>query len=265
MATIIVVGTQWGDEGKGKVIDLLTDQAQHVVRPQGGNNAGHTIIIGEEEYKLHLIPSGILHPHTRCYLGSGVVIDPEVLLQEIAMLNDRGIDFQNRLWISPSAHVIFPYHRQLDRLFEVSKGNRSIGTTGRGIGPCYADKAHRIGIRMGEFVREDLLAEHLANRVEMVNRELVSLYGEEPLVYEELYREMSVYAEKLRAFVIPVEGILSEAITSGESMLLEGAQGTFLDIGCGTYPFVTSSQTIAGGVCAGSGIGPTCIDHSIGV
>ncbi len=265
MPQVILVGAQWGDEGKGKIIDILTSQAKHVVRSQGGNNAGHTIIIDQEEYKLHLIPSGILHPHTHCYIGAGTVIDPEVLIQEIEALEHRGVHVNGRLWISPSAHVIFPYHRALDLLLEQKKGERSIGTTGRGIGPCYADKASRLGIRMGELIRPDIFGKVLKSVLQLKNEELTKLFGAEKMHFEEIHKRYSQLAEILKPFITEVEELINQAIDNKENVLFEGAQGTFLDISLGTYPFVTSSNTIAGGMCAGAGVGPTRIDHTIGV
>lgn len=265
MPQVILIGAQWGDEGKGKIIDILTSQAKHVVRSQGGNNAGHTVIIGQEEYKLHLIPSGILHPHTHCYIGAGTVIDPEILIQEIEGLENRGIHIKGRLWISPSAHVIFPYHRTLDLLLEQRKGERSIGTTGRGIGPCYADKASRLGIRMGELVRPDIFGKVLRSVLQLKNEELTKLFGAEKMSYDDMHKKYSHYAETLKPFISDVEELINQAIDNKENVLFEGAQGTFLDISLGTYPFVTSSNTIAGGICAGAGVGPTRIDHTIGV
>lgn len=255
MPCIVVVGTQWGDEGKGKIIDLLTPQAHHIVRTQGGNNAGHTLVINGEEYKFHLIPSGILHPHTRCYIGAGTVIDPKVLLQEIDGLKKRGFDLRGRLLISSNAHVIFPYHRSLDLALEQKKGARAIGTTGRGIGPCYVDKAHRIGIRMGELCRSDLFPDIL--------RSVAGFH--EAFDDEATLTEYQEYAAQLSPYVCAVENRLHSALDLGETVLLEGAQGTFLDITHGTYPFVTSSNTIAGGICAGAGIGPTDVDHTLGI
>lgn len=265
MPQVILIGAQWGDEGKGKIIDILTTQVRHVVRSQGGNNAGHTVIIDNEEYKLHLIPSGILHSHTHCYIGAGTVIDPEVLIQEIEALENRGLHIKGRLWISPSAHVIFPYHRQLDLLLEQRKGERSVGTTGRGIGPCYADKAHRLGIRMGELVRPDIFGKVLKCVLQLKNDELTKLFGAEKMNYEEMHKKYSQYADTLKPFISDVEEIIHQAIENKENVLFEGAQGTFLDISLGTYPYVTSSHTIAGGICAGAGVGPTRIDHTIGV
>lgn len=265
MPQVILVGAQWGDEGKGKIIDILTAQAKHVVRAQGGNNAGHTVIIGQHEYKLHLIPSGILHPHTHCYIGAGTVIDPEVLIQEIEGLQNHGINVKGRLWISPSAHIIFPYHRTLDLLLEEKKGERSIGTTGRGIGPCYADKASRLGIRMGELVRPDIFGKVLKSVIHLKNEELTKLFGAEKMSYDDILKKYTAFAEYLKPYISNVEELVNQAIDSKENVLFEGAQGTFLDISLGTYPFVTSSNTIAGGLCVGAGVGPTRIDHTIGV
>jgi len=265
MPGIIVVGAQWGDEGKGKVIDILTTQAQHVVRAQGGNNAGHTVIIGEEEYKLHLIPSGILHSHTQCYIAAGTVVDPEVLIQEMQGLSARGIILKGRLWISPAAHVIFPYHRILDHLIEESKGDRAIGTTGRGIGPCYADKAQRLGIRVGEFIDKEVFTRVLKSVLQVKNYELTHMYGAPPMDESEILEKYLKYAEILAPFVCDVEDSVNEALEKGAAVLFEGAQGTFLDITTGTYPFVTSANTVAGGLCVGAGVGPTRIDHTLGV
>lgn len=265
MPSIIVVGAQWGDEGKGKIIDILTSQAKHIVRAQGGNNAGHTILIGDQEYKLHLIPSGILHQHTYCYIGAGTVIDPEVLIQEMSALEARGISCKGRLMISPAAHVIFPYHRTLDLLLEQKKGERAIGTTGRGIGPCYADKANRLGIRMGELIRPDIFSKILKSVLTLKNEELTKLYGHEEIPFEEVLQTYLGYADFLKHYVDNVEEKINNALEAGENILFEGAQGTFLDITSGTYPFVTSSNTVAGGICVGAGVGPSRIDHTIGV
>ena len=265
MPSVIIVGAQWGDEGKGKIIDLNTSQAKHVVRAQGGNNAGHTVVIGQEEYKLHLIPSGILHPHTQCYIGAGTVIDPAVLISEINMLQERGIKIKGRLWVSTAAHVIFPYHRTIDQLLEKIKGNRYIGTTGRGIGPCYADKANRIGIRMGEFVRPKQFHKALQSILPLKNAELTKLYKADPLDFDELVEEYHQYAEILKPYLAEVGHALERIIASNENILFEGAQGTFLDITSGTYPFVTSSNTVSAGICVGAEIGPSHIDHTLGV
>ncbi|MEC7838465.1 MAG: adenylosuccinate synthase [Chlamydiota bacterium] len=265
MPGVIVVGTQWGDEGKGKIIDLLTTQAKHIVRAQGGNNAGHTIKFDGQEFKLHLIPSGILQSHTTCYIGAGTVIDPKVLIQEIQGIEDRGIRTKNRLWISPAAHIIFPYHCTLDRLLEDKKGERRIGTTGRGIGPCYVDKANRLGIRIGELTDKNLFPRLLSSVLELKNEELQKLYGEDPISYQPLLKEYTSYAETLNQYVAPVESMIHNALANHENTLLEGAQGTFLDGTHGTYPFVTSSNTLAGGIAVGAGVGPSHIHHTIGV
>lgn len=265
MPSVIVVGAQWGDEGKGKIIDCLTDKAAHIVRAQGGNNAGHTILIGKEEYKLHLIPSGILHPHTQCYIGAGTVLDPEVLIQEIQSLESRGYQLKGRLWISAAAHVIFPYHRQIDTLLEKKKGSRSIGTTGRGIGPCYADKANRLGIRMGELIRTDVFPTTLKDVMHLKNDELKQMYGAQPLSYDAVLQQYTQFAQILSPYVASFEHDLYKAIKNNENVLFEGAQGTFLDITSGTYPFVTSSNTVAAGICAGAGVGPSHIHHTLGV
>lgn len=265
MPSVIIVGAQWGDEGKGKFIDILSSQALHIVRAQGGNNAGHTVIIGEATYKLHLIPTGILHRHTQCYIGAGTVIDPEVLIHEIETLQRGGIDIKNRLWISPAAHIIFPFHKQIDLLLEQRKGTRSIGTTGRGIGPCYADKANRLGIRLGEMIRPEIFPRILQDLLELKNEELSKLYDAEMVDYQALLKQYTSYAYALEPFVTEVEEYIDEALQAGENVLFEASQGTFLDLTMGTYPFVTSSHTTAGGVCVGAGIGPSRIDHTMGV
>jgi|688.fasta_scaffold04059_8 adenylosuccinate synthase len=265
MPGVIVVGVQWGDEGKGKIIDLLTSKSKHVVRAQGGNNAGHTVVIGKEEYKLHLIPSGILQTDTQCYIGAGTAIDPEFLIREMESLKSRGHQIEGRLKISPAAHVIFPYHKQMDLLLEAKKGDRSIGTTGRGIGPCYADKANRLGIRMGELIRADIFPKVLKSVLTLKNEELVKIYGADPISYDVLFKLYTVYGETLKPFVAPVEELIHDALEKKERVLFEGAQGTFLDITTGTYPYVTSSNTIAGGICVGAGVGPSNIYHTLGV
>ncbi len=259
MPAIVVVGAQWGDEGKGKMIDILSEQSQHIVRSQGGNNAGHTIAVQGEEYRFHLIPSGILYPHTLCYIGGGVVLDPHVLVEEITGLEKRGIKIQGRLKISPFAHVIFPYHKLLDQMQEKRKGTLAIGTTGRGIGPCYTDKAARVGIRVCEMTQDTLFEKALRAALEYHNQELPSLE------FKTLFEDYRSLGTKLLPFVGDVEGDLARALKKQETLLFEGAHGTFLDITFGTYPFVTSSSTLAGGVCAGAGVGPTAIDHTLGV
>lgn len=265
MPSLIVVGAQWGDEGKGKVIDLLAEQADFIIRAQGGNNAGHTIVADGKEYRFHLIPSGILYPHTQCYIGGGTVIDPHVLLQEIAALEKEGIAVEGRLHLSLYAHVIFPYHRLFDRLLEVQKGGAAIGTTGRGIGPCYADRVNRIGIRVCELIDPDQLRPKLQSVLSIKNRELKELFNEEPLSFDAIYEEFVLYGEHLKKFARYFEAELAEAAISSRKILLEGAHGTLLDINFGTYPYVTSSSTLSSGVCAGAGIGPSRIQHTLGV
>jgi adenylosuccinate synthase len=265
MPSVVVVGIQWGDEGKGKMIDLLSQKADHIVRAQGGNNAGHTIKVGDEEYRFHLVPSGILYPHTRCYITGGTVIDPEVLIQEIHGLNEKGISVKDRLFISPYAHVIFPYHKDLDKLYEALKGGAAIGTTGRGIGPCYVDKAHRIGIRMGDIIRPEAFRKQLQLNLAFKNQELERVFHRPPLDFEKIYNAYLAYGEKLAPFVMQIENQLAIELKKGSRVLFEGAHGTFLDATFGTYPFVTSSSTLAAGICAGAGIGPTQIDHTLGV
>jgi adenylosuccinate synthase len=265
MSGVIVVGIQWGDEGKGKMIDLLAEHAGHVVRAQGGNNAGHTIKIGDEEFRFHLVPSGVLYPHVHCYIGGGTVIDPDVLIKEMQGLEARGIKLQGRLSISPYAHVILPYHRELDRLYEQQKGSGSIGTTGRGIGPCYADKALRIGIRMGELLNREILEKRLALAVNIKNQELEKIFHVCRVDYESLLHEYLSFGQKLAPFIISFENELDAFLKKGADVLFEGAHGSLLDTTFGTYPFVTSSPTLAGGICAGAGVGPTRIGHTLGV
>ncbi len=265
MPGVIVVGAQWGDEGKGKVIDLLAEQADVIVRSQGGNNAGHTIVAKGQEYRFHLVPSGILYPHTRCYIGGGTVIDPSVLLEEIQGLEARGIEVRGRLHLSDYAHVIFPYHRILDRLYEDQKGPLAIGTTGRGIGPCYADRVNRIGIRMCELIHPPTLKKRLEAVLAIKNRELQGIFGHSPLDFRLIYREFSEYGDRLAPFVSSVERELAEVCLSDSKVLFEGAHGTLLDINFGTYPYVTSSSTLAAGVCAGAGVGPGHSGHVLGV
>lgn len=265
MPAVIVVGAQWGDEGKGKVVDLLATNARHVVRSQGGNNAGHTVIIKDKEFRLHLIPSGILSFHTQCYITGGTVIDPAVLLTEIEQLESQAIAVRGRLWISERAHIIFPYHKLYDSLGEERKGDLKIGTTGRGIGPCYSDKINRIGIRLGDLIRPHVLSKTLENVLKIKNEELESVFKHKPLDFEEILKTYISYGQKLASFVKPIECEIDKAIRKRENVLFEAAQGTFLDVTFGTYPYVTSTNTTAGGICAGAGIGPTKIDHTLGV
>lgn len=264
MSTLVLIGVQWGDEGKGKITDFLAEKADLVVRYQGGNNAGHTVVVGGQEFKLHLVPSGILYPDKLCLIGNGVVIDPAVLVQELDNLVARGIR-TDKLRISPRAHVILPYHRRLDQCEEEKKGERRIGTTCRGIGPAYTDKTARVGIRMGELVDEEEFQSHLKRNLEDKNRLFREVYhtaGFEPAEILNTYRS---YAQRLKPFMADVSVIVNEAIEQGKKILFEGAQGTLLDLDHGTYPYVTSSHPVAAGACLGAGIGPTRIDRVMGV
>jgi adenylosuccinate synthase len=263
MPTLVIVGAQWGDEAKGKLVDVLGGQADMVVRYSGGNNAGHTVIIGDREFKFHLIPAGILHSNVVAVLGSGMVVCPKGLLEEY----DRTVAAQpeiGTLKISSAAHVVFPYHRLLDALEEASKGESKIGTTTRGIGPAYQDKVSRIGIRMGEFVNPAVFKERLKGVLEFKNAMLRLLGGQE-LSFDELYAEYSAYADRIRPFVCDTDVIVQDAVYGGKRVLFEGAQGAMLDLDGGTYPYVTSSHPVAGGACLGTGIGPRSIDSVLGV
>ena len=262
MSTVVIVGAQWGDEGKGKIVDVLTLKADLVARYQGGNNAGHTVVIDNEKYVLHLIPSGILHKGTKCAIGNGVVIDPLALLGEIDELRSRNIDIDNNLCISQNAHIIMPYHGAIEREQEKSK---KIGTTGRGIGPSYTDKIARNGIRVIDLLRPDLFREKLRANLSVFNYLLVNLYKADPLSEDKIFDEYMGYAKQLGKFVTDVSLLINREIEAGKNILLEGAQGTLLDIDHGTYPYVTSSNTIAGGACTGAGIGPTKIDRILGI
>jgi adenylosuccinate synthase len=261
---IILVGAQWGDEGKGKIIDVLMDQVGVVVRTQGGNNAGHTVFINNEKYVLHLVPSGILHKDKKCVIGNGVVIDPVGLKAEIEGLISRGIHVDGNLFISETAHVVLPYHRILDAQREVLKGKQKIGTTKRGIGPAYADKAYRTGLRMLDLIDIDRFSELLKQRIKD-NNKILKILGAKPLSYKKVFEEYKEAAEYLKPYVVNTVVLLHEEIRKGSGILFEGAQGTFLDIDHGTYPYVTSSNTTAGGACTGSGVPPTKIDTVIGV
>lgn len=266
MTGVIVIGSQWGDEGKGKIIDLLSSEADLVVRSQGGNNAGHTIIVKNQEFKFHLIPSGVLYPSVQCYVTGGVVIDPSVLIREIQDLEEQGISLKGRLSISSFAHLIMPYHRDLDLWQESLKGSLSIGTTGKGIGPCYADKANRIGIQLGELLDFSSFERHLEQVISFKNLEVKHVF-QKPLIDVELIKEeYKGYASFLKPYISSTaEKEVSQALKMQKKVLFEGAHGTYLDQTFGTYPYVTSSSTIAAGVAAGAGIGPSKIDHVIGV
>ena len=264
MPNTILVGAQWGDEGKGKIIDFLTDEADIVVRSQGGNNAGHTIVIGGEKYVLHLIPSGILRRSKTCVIGNGVVLDPVSLVGEIDGLLARGVKVGKNLLISDAAHLVLPYHRSLDELREVQKGSKKIGTTKRGIGPAYADKASRTGLRMSDLMRPDVFTAKLTQRVKE-NNAILKSHGLAPLNGKKILQDYLAAGEKLRPFVTNTVIFLHRALELKQNMLFEGAQGTFLDIDHGTYPFVTSSNTTAGGASTGSGVPPHRIDSVLGV
>ena len=264
MPNTILVGAQWGDEGKGKIIDFLTDEADIVVRSQGGNNAGHTIVIGGEKYVLHLIPSGILRKSKTCVIGNGVVLDPVALVGEIEGLRKRGVKVEKNLLISDTAHLVLPYHQALDGLRETQKGSKKIGTTKRGIGPAYADKASRTGLRTGDLLRPDVLKEKLSQRIKENNALLKSL-GAPTLNGKKIINDTLAAAEVLRPFITNTVIFLHRALEMKTNMLFEGAQGTFLDIDHGTYPYVTSSNTTSGGACTGSGVPPHRIDKVMGV
>ncbi len=266
MACVVIVGTQWGDEGKGKIVDLLTADADVIVRFQGGNNAGHTIVFDEKKFILHLIPSGIFHPEKTCLIGNGVVIDPEVLLGEIDNLEAKGVPVRpGHLYISERAHLIMPYHKAIDHGREAKKGKTKIGTTGRGIGPCYEDKIARRGIKVGDILDEDLFRTKLEEVLEEKNFYLREYLNREPLDFQEIFDAYRKMGERLAPFVTNVSVELEKAYLKGAKILFEGAQGTQLDIDHGTYPYVTSSNTVAGGACHGAGIGPTRIDFVLGI
>ncbi len=265
MSNVILLGTQWGDEGKGKIVDWLTRQFDVVARYQGGNNAGHTVIIDGEKTVLHLIPSGILRPGRSCVIGNGVVIDPEALFAEIDHLSAAGIDVEGRLLVSERAHVILPYHRGIELGSERRRGEDNIGTTKRGIGPCYEDKMARSGIRVVDCADPDMLAHKVRANVVVVNELLASLYDHPPFDAEEIIETYAAYGERLREYAADTAQYLNQAMDEGLRVLFEGAQGTHLDVDHGTYPFVTSSNATAGGVCSGLGIGPTRVDGCLGV
>lgn len=264
MPAIVLVGAQWGDEGKGKATDLLGGQVDYVVRYQGGNNAGHTVVIGDEKYALHLLPSGILSPNTVPVIGNGVVIDPGVLLAELTGLQERGID-TSRLRISANAHLIASYHIEVDKVSERYLGKARIGTTGRGIGPAYMDKVGRIGLRVQDLFDPGILRDKITAALENRNQVLVKVFNRRAMDPERVAEELLSYADALRPHVTDTGLLLNRALDAGEVVLLEGSQGTLLDIDHGTYPFVTSSNPTSGGACAGSGIGPTRITRVIGI
>jgi adenylosuccinate synthase len=264
MTAIALLGAQWGDEGKGKATDLLGEKVDYVVRYQGGNNAGHTVVIRDQKYALHLLPSGILSPGVIPVIGNGVVIDPSVLFEEIKGLNERGID-TSKLRISYNAHLITPYHRTIDKVSERFLGNSKIGTTGRGIGPAYADKINRIGIRVQDLFDPSILRQKIEGALRDKNQVLIKVFNRKGLEVDEVVDEYLRYAELFRPYVDDTSLLLNRALDQGKNILLEGSQGTLLDVDHGTYPFVTSSNPTAGGACTGSGIGPTRISRVIGI
>jgi adenylosuccinate synthase len=267
MASVVVVGTQWGDEGKGKIVDILTRYADCIVRFQGGNNAGHTLVVQGKKFVFHIIPSGILYEDKVCMIGNGVIIDPAVLLTEMDKLAGKGLQITpERMMISENAHLIMPYHQSLDQAREASLvAGQKIGTTGRGIGPCYMDKVGRVGIKVGDLLDDDLFRERLQANIEEKNFLLTRKYNSEPVSFETVYASFQKFAERLIPFIDNVSVALDKARKNGQHILFEGAQGTQLDIDHGTYPFVTSSNTIAGNACNGSGFGPAHIDSVIGI
>jgi adenylosuccinate synthase len=265
MPAYIIVGMQWGDEGKGKIVDYLTRYAKLVVRHQGGNNAGHTVVVEGEETVLHLIPSGVLSSSTTCVIGNGTVIDPKVLIEELDGLDEAGVDYADRLFISERAHVIMPYHKVLDGAQEQFRGDNKIGTTGRGIGPAYADKADRSGIRLGDLIDPELFRERLEGTIAYKNALLEKVFGQEPMDADAIFEEYSGYANRLRPLVKETVTIVHEGLSTNQQVVFEGAQGTMLDLDHGTFPYVTSSIAVSGGACSGAGVGPGVFGGVIGI
>ena len=264
MTSVVVVGTQWGDEGKGKITDFLSQDAEVIARYQGGDNAGHTIVIDGKKFKLQLIPSGIFYPEKISVIGNGVVVNPKSLVKELAYLHEEGVSTDS-LRISDRAHVILPYHIKLDQLQEAAKGDNKIGTTNKGIGPAYMDKAARVGIRIADLLDRDVFAERLRINLEEKNRQFTKLYDAEALSFDDIFEEYYEYGQQIKQYVTDTSVILNDALDNGKRVLFEGAQGVMLDIDQGTYPFVTSSNPVAGGVTIGSGVGPSKIDKVVGV
>ncbi|MEU5268119.1 adenylosuccinate synthase [Streptomyces hygroscopicus] len=264
MPALVLLGAQWGDEGKGKATDLLGGSVDYVVRYQGGNNAGHTVVVGDQKYALHLLPSGILSPGCTPVIGNGVVVDPAVLLSELSGLADRGVD-TSKLLISGNAHLITPYHTTLDKVSERFLGKRKIGTTGRGIGPAYADKINRVGIRVQDLFDESILRQKVEAALDSKNQVLAKLYNRRAIAADQVVEELLGYADRLGGYVADTTLVLNNAIDQGQVVLFEGGQGTLLDVDHGTYPFVTSSNPTAGGACTGTGVGPTKISRVIGI
>jgi len=264
MSVMAVIGAQWGDEGKGKIIDELAGEVDYVVRYQGGGNAGHRVVFGDQEFAFHLVPAGILWPNVTCVIGNGVVVDPRALLDELETLRKLGVDL-GRFFISERAHVVMPYHFALDRLEEESRGAEKIGTVQRGIGPAYVDKYSRMGIRMTDLLHVDQFRTKLAQALDQKNRMITQIYGETPLALEEIHSEYVGYAQRLRPYIADTQTMLQQAAKDGRAILLEGAQGSLLDIDFGTYPYVTSSSTVASAAATGAGLPPRSIAHVLGV
>lgn len=262
---VVVLGTQWGDEGKGKIVDLLTDQAAAVVRYQGGHNAGHTLVVAGEKTVLHLIPSGILRENVLCLIGNGVVLAPDALITEMNKLESKGVPVRQRLRISPNCPLILPYHTALDQAREKKRGNAKIGTTGRGIGPAYEDKVARRGLRLADLIRGGDFAARLKDIMEYHNFHLTNYYGVEAVSYEQVLEQALAWGEQLKPLISDVTAILHDYRKQGKSLMFEGAQGSLLDIDHGTYPYVTSSNTTAGGVSTGTGVGPLYLDYVLGI
>jgi adenylosuccinate synthase len=265
MAALVVVGSQWGDEGKGKIVDLLAKDADVIVRYQGGSNAGHTVITDKGTFIFHLIPAGILYRGKVCALGNGVAIDPGGLIEELDRLKVNGIPVGKRFVISNRAHVIMPYHKAIDKAAEQAKGARRIGTTGRGIGPAYVDKMARVGIRMGDLLNPDILKQKIAENLVEINAFLERIYNTDGFTVEKIFKDYQAYGDRLRPHITDVPLVLERAFKRGQHILFEGAQGTHLDVDFGTYPYVTSSSSCSGGACTGSGVGPTTITGVLGV
>jgi len=265
MSVVVIVGAQWGDEGKGKIVDVLTEKADAVARYQGGHNAGHTVVINNEKFVLHIIPSGILHKGKTCIIGNGVVVEPKSLIEEIDGLIKRGIDIGKNIFLSKSSHLIMPYHAAIEREQERLKGSKKIGTTGKGIGPAYVDKTARTGIRAGELLYPEIFKEKLKNNLAGINHLLKVLYNAPSFDVDDIYSEYMKYAERLSGYIADTDIIVNRMIDENKNLLFEGAQGTLLDVDHGTYPYVTSSSAAAGGACTGLGVSPTKISSVIGI
>jgi adenylosuccinate synthase len=265
MSNRIIVGAQWGDEGKAKIVDFLTEEADLVIRFQGGANAGHTVEVGDQKFIFHLIPAGIMHPGKQCVIGNGVVLDPAQVLNEIDEVQAKGIAMDGRLWIAENAQVVLPYHKVLDQLKEKAAGAAAIGTTGRGIGPAYYDKVNRSGIRVADLLEEDELRKKLIKQVAAHNEVIQKMYGGQPLSADAIFEDYRTLGRRLKPYVADTVAIVNSALKQGKRLIFEGAQGTVLDVDHGTYPLVTSSNTVAAAACIGSGVGPTAIQQVIGV